>query len=624
MKRLKYNFAVKATAWVFSLLSIGFFVLSVFVAYLMFELGVYSGSKAEVLAKGEREVCSNINYKIFCELDGVEKISNYSAEIKDKIDTFSEGTNWRYTVEDKNNEIVAGNYSGQAATEHISVCSLFEYENGQRIENEYTVTVYVLDEFKEKDLLYDVSKVVGIAYDMRYAVYVIALISAALFVLLVVFLFYSAGYKKEAEKPQYGITEKLPLDFFTACLFLAMYLNYAVLSFVDSYYEFGLLFAVPALCVIDYALISLYLKSIAIHLKTRTLIRSTLIFRLLSTVFSPVINGFKKGRGIGRTALICSAVCGVVLGILPFCEYVVERYIVLIIALLIAFFVVSILHAAELKKLNAAAIRIASGDFSHTVDSSHLYGDLRLLGESINRINQGLSAAVQDKMKSERFKTELITNVSHDLKTPLTSIISYVDLLKKQPIDDETTLKYIDVLSRQSARLKKLTDDLFEAAMASSGNVKMELSRCDVGVLLTQTVGEFEDRLKAAGLITVLNLPSEPVFITADPKRLWRVFENLMGNICKYSLSNTRVYLDVEKQGKQAVIRFKNISKEMLNISGNELTARFVRGDSSRNTEGSGLGLSIAKSLTELQNGNLLVRIDGDLFQIIITFASAE
>lgn len=231
-----------------------------------------------------------------------------------------------------------------------------------------------------------------------------------------------------------------------------------------------------------------------------------------------------------------------------------------------------------------------------------------------------MKKAVDEQMKSERFKTELITNVSHDIKTPLTSIINYVDLIKKEDCDNEKIKEYTEVLDRQSSRLKKLVDDLVEASKASSGVLAVDMKPCEIGVLLSQTAGEYEEKLKKAGLELVLTQPETSVTIMADGRHLWRIFDNLMNNVCKYSLPSSRVYLTLEEQNGNAVVTFKNISKTPLNITSDELMERFVRGDSSRNTEGSGLGLSITKSLTELQKGKFDLTVDGDLFKATLTF----
>ena len=273
-----------------------------------------------------------------------------------------------------------------------------------------------------------------------------------------------------------------------------------------------------------------------------------------------------------------------------------------------------------LRKLQTGGKKIAAGDLGYQVDTKYLFWDFKGHGENLNSISQGMSKAVDERMKSERLKTELITNVSHDIKTPLTSIINYVDLIKKEDVEDETLKEYISVLNRQSARLKKLIDDLVEASKASTGNIEVNRVRTEIGILLTQTVGEYEEKLKENGLELILKKPEDEIFILADGRLLWRVFDNLMNNICKYAQPSTRAYINLDKEDKQAVITFRNISKYPLNISSDELLDRFIRGDSSRNTEGSGLGLSIAKSLTELLNGTLDLYVDGDLFKVVVKF----
>ena len=223
-------------------------------------------------------------------------------------------------------------------------------------------------------------------------------------------------------------------------------------------------------------------------------------------------------------------------------------------------------------------------------------------------------------MKSEHLKTELITNVSHDLKTPLTSIINYADLLGTQNADPEQVAEYAEVLLRQSKRLKKLLDDLLEASKATTGNLEVNLEPCEISVLLSQAVGEYEQRFEEKQLALIVRQPEESVVITADGRHLWRVFDNLLNNICKYAQENTRVYLTVEKDEREVRIIFRNMSKYPLELSAEELEERFVRGDKSRHMEGNGLGLSIAGSLTELQGGHMDITTDGDLFKVILKF----
>ena len=223
-------------------------------------------------------------------------------------------------------------------------------------------------------------------------------------------------------------------------------------------------------------------------------------------------------------------------------------------------------------------------------------------------------------MKSEHFKTELITNVSHDLKTPLTSIINYVDLLQKIEINNPQAKEYLDVLARQAAKLKKLTEDLIDASKASTGNIKMELSNIDMNEFVEQIAGEYADKLRSMELDPITTIPSDRLVIMADGRYLWRVFDNLFNNVCKYAQPHTRVFISLSGTRDKVRISLKNTSRELLNITADELMERFVRGDSSRSSEGSGLGLSIARSLTELQKGSMQLYVDGDLFKIELEF----
>ena len=274
----------------------------------------------------------------------------------------------------------------------------------------------------------------------------------------------------------------------------------------------------------------------------------------------------------------------------------------------------------QVQQLHEGSKRIAAGDLANPVDTSKLFWKFKEHGQNINKVSEGIQLAVNERMKSEHFKTELITNVSHDIKTPLTSIINYVDLIKKEELQDEKVQSYVDVLDRQSARLKKLIEDLMEASKASTGNLTVNLEECDIEVLLTQVIGEFEERLQKNQLEVVVDKPDHPVKMMADGRHMWRVLDNLLNNTCKYSLPGSRVYVSLQQNTTEAVIVFKNISKTALNIPSEELMERFVRGDSSRNTEGSGLGLSIAQSLTELMQGNMKLEIDGDLFKVTLRF----
>ena len=276
--------------------------------------------------------------------------------------------------------------------------------------------------------------------------------------------------------------------------------------------------------------------------------------------------------------------------------------------------------AVCLRKLQKGGRALAGGDLSFVTDTKGMFGDLKRHGENLNSIAGGMSIAVEERTKSERMKTELITNVSHDIKTPLTSIINYAALIGNEPCENTKITEYSEVLVRQSERLKRLIEDLVEASKASSGNLEVTLAPCDAAVFLTQASGEYEEKLQKSALTLVMKQPEKELRILADGRRMWRIFDNLMNNICKYAQNGTRVYLSLEQIGGNAVITFKNTSREPLDMTEEELMERFTRGDSSRNTEGNGLGLSIAKSMAELQNGTLRLSIDGDLFKAILTF----
>ena len=277
-------------------------------------------------------------------------------------------------------------------------------------------------------------------------------------------------------------------------------------------------------------------------------------------------------------------------------------------------------RSAERGEIISGISRIRGGDIGYVLDSEHLHGDNKELAASVNNMGDGIRKAVATSMKDERMQADLITNVSHDIKTPLTSIINYVDLLKREKITQEPARGYIDVLDTKAQRLKQLTDDLLEASKISSGNIQLDNSRLDLTELIRQSVGEFSEKLEAKQLQIMIKEPSSPAYIYADSRRMWRVVENLFHNICKYAMAGTRVYVDLEKEEGMVAVSMKNISETALNISPDELTERFVRGDLSRSSEGSGLGLSIAKNLTELQKGEFRIVLDGDLFKVILRF----
>ncbi|MBR6658085.1 MAG: sensor histidine kinase [Oscillospiraceae bacterium] len=384
---------------------------------------------------------------------------------------------------------------------------------------------------------------------------------------------------------------------------------------VYKYLSFGVCFA--ALTFITLVVV----MSTAAHFKIGEWWSHTFLYQL-GSVFLNFFRWFMSNIGI--TWKIALGVLGYsvlifFIGTLTFTVYNGAIFLLLAIFITVAATCVAIWFGSQLKKIKRGGEAIANGDFEYRINSSELWPMLRMHAYNLNCAADGMSKAVDDRMKSERFKTELITNVSHDLKTPLTSIVSYVDLLKKENIENENAREYIDVIDRQSAKLKKLTEDLVEASKVSSGALAVNKEVLNIGELINQSVGEFSEKLEAAKITPVINLPEKEVFVNTDGRLLWRVFDNLIQNIIKYAQPETRAYFDLSEAEGAAVLTIKNISKEPLNMTAEALMERFVRGDASRNSEGNGLGLSIAKSLTELCGGTFELTLDGDLYKVKIT-----
>ena len=287
----------------------------------------------------------------------------------------------------------------------------------------------------------------------------------------------------------------------------------------------------------------------------------------------------------------------------------------------VAAFIYVMLQAAGRKQIVKGIHRIAEGQVDYKIPLKGLKGEQKDIAESINCIGDGLDAAVEAGMKNERLKTDLITNVSHDIKTPLTSIINYIDLMKRENIQDPKIQSYLEVLETKAQRLKTLTEDVVEASKVSSGNVVLNCMKLNLTEMIQQTSGEFVEKFEKRDLKEILNLPEEPAYVWADGRRTWRILENIYNNAAKYALEGSRIYADLKLTETEVVFSLKNVSEQPLNISADELTERFIRGDVSRSTEGSGLGLSIARDLAKLMNAKFELYLDGDLFRVTITFA---
>lgn len=522
-------------------------------------------------------------------------------------------------------------------------------------EKEYEITVCLKKDFVVKDCFYYINELFNLVSDKQTILFIVAIISTLSSVALLVFIMCAAGHKDDCEDIYISRFDKFPVDImFVLFSAITVLLGCGIFWICDTIcYEMisyssdiTLWVAIPYLAVViiiatffDFVLLAVLAMTTAVRFKTESFIKTTIVFKILSFVFK-IFKNILKGTAtyfkklfkfstsmLSSIPLVWKTVVLVALiTILEWCILIWEwgywwpTTFVINIIIGVGIIFISIL----LRRIVKGTEEIAKGNVYKKIDTKYMFLDIKDHAENINNINDGIAKAVEERMKSERFKTELITNVSHDIKTPLTSIINYVDLLEKEEFDNETAKEYIGVLSRQSARLKKLIDDLLEASKASTGNVKVSLTQLELGILLSQVLGEYDEKFSKNNLQVVLNKTDDLLLVMADNRHIWRVFDNILNNIAKYAQPNTRVYIDASRRLDKAEISFRNISKDPLNISGDELMERFVRGDSSRNTEGSGLGLSIAKSLTEIQKGKLDIQIDGDLFKVCLTFPLSE
>lgn len=633
MNKLTHSFPAKVTA-------VFLFVITVLLSFLgtagiclMAENGFYrlplADLKQHIFESITRRYANTVFYGYF------PAYRNDFYDLKDYQEAFSaDKTNFLFILKDPGGNIILSNYSNEeyllSFTYQYEEYMVYNTGTGQQTANEkriYTIDCFVNKAMAANDNYSKADRHVDLAYKVRYAIIPFTIISIIAAIVLFIFLMCSAGRKKGEDRVVPGIIGRIPFDILVAAVLTIVFFQYSMLDHImHSMSDAVTIIILTVFGIVDVLLVLMGCMSFATRLKLGGWWKNTVIYLFLSFIIRIVT---KTIRGIKylilniplvwRTALIILAISFVEFLMLVTVDnrgnlaffWLFEK---LILIPPVMFF------AVGLRKLQTAGRKIAGGDQGYRLDTRYLLWDLKSHGENLNSISEGIAKAVDERLKSERLKTELITNVSHDIKTPLTSIINYVDLIKKEEIENDTMKEYIDVLDRQSTRLKKLIEDLVEASKASTGNIEINWTRTETGVLLTQTVGEYTEKLKETGIELILQKPEDEVYVLADGRLLWRIFDNLMSNICKYAQPTTRAYINLDIIDRQAVITFRNISKYPLNISSDELLERFVRGDSSRNTEGSGLGLSIAKSLTELQLGKLDLYVDGDLFKVVVSF----
>lgn len=448
-------------------------------------------------------------------------------------------------------------------------------------------------------------------YPMRTSAFGVLIASVLIGFVTFILLIFAAGWKRGKNEPQRRWIDKIPFDVFTVITVVLGLLAFAASDEFDNDIAIGFI----GLCLVILA--PVYIFSFVRRIKTHTLMKNNLIVYLFKWAV-------KLFRVIPSIWTLVAA--GVVYGIFSLIAIASQEE-----ALILVWAVISLVlfgglcvFDTQLTKLIKATGSIAKGAADTKVESEKFILPLKKHADDINSIGDAVSKAVEEQLASERMKTDLIANVSHDIKTPLTNIINYLDLLKRTNITDPTALEYIAVLDKQSVKLKRLVQDIVDASKASSGCINAECAPVDIRELLEQAVAEYSDKLAASGITPVVNREEDCTAVMADGRLLWRVFDNLLSNIYKYSQPGTRAYIDAKRAGENVEISFRNISAEALNISPETLMERFVRGDRSRHTDGSGLGLSIARSLVELQGGTFSLAIDGDLFRAVVSLPACE
>ena len=573
----------------------------------------------------ESSICSSAVYR---EMSHVYDSYHYyaengQAEVLAKYDSWypadDRSTNVRFSIEDEAGTILFDNHR----TGDVPVTGWW----GEMAQDGVVFRSYIAADYPAQDSVYWALRIYDVMAELAPNAAVVVTVCALAELFFLVFLARAAGRRVGREEAVAGWQEKIPFDLYAAVVLggSAMLVAAAASGTEDTFQGFEpiMIAVVLACCAAAYALFLAFWMTLCARVKLGRWWENTVccwLLRLCRRVLRwcwrvlcrawGALAGFVRGIPlVWRTAVGC-CVIGVLLFALE--SNHADGLLLMLIAVLS---VAACLLSMQLRRLQKGGEALAAGDLTSQVDTSHMYFDLKRHGENLNAISRGMSIAVEQRLKSERLKTELITNVSHDIKTPLTSIVNYVDLLQREHTPEQER-EYLAVLDRQAHKLKKLTVDLVEMSKASTGNIPCHIARRSVRELIDQTVGEYAEKLSAAQLEPVVTLPDEDLYCLCDGALMWRVLDNLLSNACKYACAGTRLYIAARREGETVAFSFKNISRDALNIDPDELMERFVRGDSSRTTEGSGLGLNIAKSLVELQKGTFSIAIDGDLFKV--------
>lgn len=580
----------------------------------LYDRDFYSGLSEE---KVKNDVIDVYAYKYawcICELiDNTDDVYLNLDDYADRVEVFFEikGENFSYSNLNSDDVKIAYTFEFVCVVDRS-----FGYSHESK---EYTVTVHIPRSRDYKDTIWYVDRYFHFVYSQRYTLIGLCALSAILAIALYVFAVTSAGKRKGKSEPYKSFFDSFPLD---VILVAEIVFAWCGISLCESMWSDTSTAVVACLCIFLGAVtVTLISMTVSVRIKLDLLWKNNLSVRIVCAIWHFCVKAFGVLPIVWKALLaVCVvAVADVFASAIAYSGFVLP-YFVLWLAI-----AVGVCYAAyNMLRLQRGAKRLASGELDAKIETSGLVGDFKSHAEDLNSIGYGMSVAVEEKMKGERFKTELITNVSHDIKTPVTSIINYVDLLGKCNLDDDNAAAYLDVLRRQSEKLKKLVEDIVEASKASSGVINVDFKQCDLSILLSQVAGEYDERFDSAGLNLVCRVPETPLPVLADGRLVFRIFDNLLGNALKYSLSGTRVYLTLSESDGYAFASVTNVSREELPVDGSDLSERFVRGDASRHTEGSGLGLSIAKSLAEVQNAALIIKTDGDFFKATFRIRTVE
>ena len=514
----------------------------------------------------------------------------------------------------------------------LTSCELYYYEAP-----EYTVTVYMTEAILESSSIH----MLTLLFPYRYACIGILVVGLIVFFASLVFLFWAAGKNDRGEVAPGGLN-RMPLDLYGGIVALcAVGLSLLFSELVRWIQNEGphpgnlSLLAVNLMGITLLAIGFCFALAAQLKVKNGYWWRHTVIGWCLVRLFRVIGLGFRgMGTLLGMMPMIWRwllaafvmglSILGTFLWVLFSSSGLGRTLGILCLLGALGTCIGMVCYGAYAYGILMKGIhRMTEGDLSYQVPTKYLVGGYQDFANQLNKLSETAMISAREQTKSERMRTELITNVSHDIKTPLTSIINFVDLLQR-PHTPEENAEYLEVLARQSDRMKKLIDDLMELSRASSGNITVTIDRMDAGEAVNQALGEFSDKLELAGLVPVFRQPAKPILLMADGKLLWRVLSNLLSNAIKYSLPGTRIYVDLMETEEHVLLSLKNITREQLDFSPEELTERFVRGDAARNSEGSGLGLNIARTLMELQGGQLHLLLDGDLFKATMVFSKTE